>query len=227
MTHRDVAVEVTIAAPIEVVWRALREAGEIRRWHGWEFDGLDEEIDTIYRSAVEEVADGPERRLRTAATVIEVGERGSSTVVTFVLAAPPEDESWQGWYEDVRSGWLTFAQQLRFALERHPGEDRRTVFVAGTPAADGPGPIELLGLAGVGGPGSPYAASLPTGDEITGEVWFRTAGQVGVTVAGWGDGLLVVADRYPTGAVLSMYGTDPGELAQRWETWWGEHFPAA
>jgi len=27
-------------------------------------------------------------------------------------------------------GWLTFFQQLRFYLERHPGQDRRTVHVA-------------------------------------------------------------------------------------------------
>ena len=42
--HRDVAVEVTIAAPIETVWRALRDRDDLRRWHGWEDPTLDEEI---------------------------------------------------------------------------------------------------------------------------------------------------------------------------------------
>ena len=30
----------------------------------------------------------------------------------------------------MNEGWLTFLQQRRFYLERHPGQDRRTVHVA-------------------------------------------------------------------------------------------------
>ena len=52
--HRDVAVEVTIAAPTGTVWRALRERDDLRRWHGWEDPTLDEEIEVIYFSEARE-----------------------------------------------------------------------------------------------------------------------------------------------------------------------------
>jgi uncharacterized protein YndB with AHSA1/START domain len=43
-----VRIEVTVAAPVDVVWEALRNPSEIRRWFGWEYDGLAEEIDAIF-----------------------------------------------------------------------------------------------------------------------------------------------------------------------------------
>jgi uncharacterized protein YndB with AHSA1/START domain len=46
-----VIVEVMVAAPIDVVWRALRDPAEIRRWFGWDYPGLDEEVDFIFQKA--------------------------------------------------------------------------------------------------------------------------------------------------------------------------------
>ena len=230
--HRDVAVEVTIAAPIETVWRALRDRDDLRRWHGWEFDGLDEEIEVIYFSeAAEEDPGGPDRRLVCGGSVFELSARGPSTVVRVVMAEPPDSDAWHGWYDDIRHGWFTFVQQLRFFLERHPGQDRRTVLLSGPPVDPGqPGLPTLLGLDGTGEPGSPYAASLPTGEDVTGRVWFRSEHQLGVTVDSWNDGLLVVTDRRtPAGAILSTYGMDEAagaELAGRWREWWAKHYAA-
>jgi hypothetical protein len=53
MTDKAIAVETTISAPFETVWNALRDPVEIRRWHGWEYDGeaLADEIDVIYRAS--------------------------------------------------------------------------------------------------------------------------------------------------------------------------------
>lgn len=232
--HRDVAVEVTIAAPIEVVWRALRERDEIRRWHGWEAAELDAEIEQIFfTEAVEEAPDGPDRRLVSGGCVFEVTARGSSTVVRVVLVTPPEDDSWHGWYDDIRQGWLTFVQQLRFALERHLGEERSTVIVSGPPLDAGQPPVAaLLGLDGVPEePGEPYAATLATGDEVAGRVWFRSDRQLGVTVTGWGDGLLLLTEGLtpakPAGALLTTYGLDEAaraELAERWQAWAAKHY---
>ena len=39
---RTVAVEVTIAAPPEVVWDALRDRSQVRHWHGSASDGVKE-----------------------------------------------------------------------------------------------------------------------------------------------------------------------------------------
>ena len=41
-------VEVTVDAPRDVVWRALTEPEQIRHWFGWEYDGLDDEIEFIF-----------------------------------------------------------------------------------------------------------------------------------------------------------------------------------
>lgn len=229
--YRDVAVEVTIAAPIEVVWRALRDRTEIRRWHGWDYDQLDAEIEEIFFSAATEDA---QHALDTGGGVFELEEHGPTTVVRVVMAAPPDDASWRGFYDDIRQGWTTFAQQLRFALERHRGDDRSTVYVSGPAREPGqPGVIELLGLGAVAQlpSGERYRASAATGDELAGEVWFRTGHQLGLTVKAWGDGLLVVTDKWSpdgaSGAILSTYGLDAGALAalrQRWQDWWGRHF---
>ena len=222
--HRDVAVEVTIAAPIEVVWRALRDRDDVRRWHGWEDPTLDDEIEEIYfAERGEELAEGPRRRLVRGPNVFELEESGEGTVVRVVMAEPPESDSWHGWYADIRHGWFTFVQQLRFYVERHAGEDRRTVVLTGLPVDPGQPELPvLLGLEGFAG-----AASLPTGDEITGALWFTDEHQVGVTVDQWGDGLLEVArGRTPAGAILTLYATDPAPVEDRWRTWWSGHFTA-
>jgi uncharacterized protein YndB with AHSA1/START domain len=122
-----VIVEVVIEAPVETVWRALRDRAEIKRWFGWEYDGFDEEIEFIFFQAstaddADHVLDGgPGGR-------IALEDRGDQTVVRVTRAAPAG--SWDGVYDEVNEGWLTFIQQLRFYLERHPGQDRRTVHVA-------------------------------------------------------------------------------------------------
>jgi uncharacterized protein YndB with AHSA1/START domain len=114
--------EVVIAAPADGVWRALREPSEIRRWFGWDYEGLDDEIEFIFRGEV---------RVDDAARTLDMGpggalsleDRGDATVVRVARAAT-------GDYDDVNEGWISFVQQLRFYLERHPGQDRRTVHVA-------------------------------------------------------------------------------------------------
>lgn len=122
-----VIVEVVIAAPVETVWRALRDPAEIRRWFGWEYEGLEEEIRFIFAEA--STADDDAHVLDGGpGGVIALEPRGDQTVVRVTRAAPAG--SWDGIYDEVNEGWLTFFQQLRFYLERHPGQERRTVHVA-------------------------------------------------------------------------------------------------
>ena len=181
----NVAAEVTIAAPVDRVWHALRDRDELRRWHGWEADSLDAEIEEIYFARAE--VDDAARTVTTSGTRITVAE---GTRVTFEMTSPPEDPMWDGWYQTIVDGWGAFAQQLRFALERHPGEDRTTVYLEGPQKQVVTGEVgdryETAGLAG--------------------EVWFRTERLLGLTVDAWGDGLLVLM---PDGAVLTAYGTTP------------------
>jgi uncharacterized protein YndB with AHSA1/START domain len=116
-----VIVEVAIAAPVETVWRALRDPAEIRRWFGWDYEGLDEEIRFIFLQ--EAKADDEAHVLDGGAGgTIALEAQGDRTIVRVTRATSAE-------YDEVNEGWLTFVQQLRFYLERHPGQDRRTEHV--------------------------------------------------------------------------------------------------
>lgn len=229
-------VEVTIAAPMDQVWRALRDPELIRRWHGWDYGedngGLDAEIDVIYRQHVTESEAEHTLSVQGGDTFTLHDAGDGRTMVRMVRAPRGGNPEWDAYYDDVNEGWTTFMHQLRFALERHRGIDRRTVFLQGS----GEEPISALGLASVAGadPGSRYTTEL-VGEPVTGEVWFRSANQVGLTVDGWGDGLLIIGTTprspgHPDGlamAVLSTYGQDEATvetLRRRWTAWWGDRF---
>ena len=121
-----VIVEVEIAAPVDAVWRALRDPAEIRRWFGWEYEGLDVEIRFIF--VQEAKADEEARTLDGGPSgTIALEDRVDQTVVRVTRAAPAR--SWDGIYDEINEGWMTFFQQLRFYMERHPGQERRTLHV--------------------------------------------------------------------------------------------------
>jgi uncharacterized protein YndB with AHSA1/START domain len=114
--------EVVIAASADAVWRALREPSEIRRWFGWDYDGLDEEIEYIFQSQAK--ADDAARLLDFGeGGAIALEDRGDATAVRVTRAVADG-------YDEVNEGWITFVQQLRFYLERHRGRERRTVHIA-------------------------------------------------------------------------------------------------
>jgi uncharacterized protein YndB with AHSA1/START domain len=232
-------IELTISAPADRVWAALRDPELIREWFGWDADTLEAEIKTIFADYAD--ADDAARVLhfRGMGDRFEVVAHGAETVVRLVRPAPSPDTDWDEFFEDVIQGWIAFIRQLQFALDRHPGGGRRTLYFSGSPRSAGPLAAAALGLADVGRAGEPYAARAATGDELAGRVWHRGRHQIGLTVDGWGDGLLIIMDRpasgsFPRGgsqAILTTYGLGDDELAalkRRWETWWTGHFaPAA
>ncbi|MFB6719323.1 SRPBCC domain-containing protein [Kribbella sp. NPDC056345] len=215
---------VTVAAPVDAVWDALRDKEKIRHWHGWEFEGpqggLEQEIDLIYFTEVAEAG--------TTLTIgngdvfaVEPVEGGSR--ITLTRAPKGTNPDWDQYYDDVTEGWITFLHQLQFALERHPGEPRRTLFYSGTGPVN---PITELGL--------PAAeVDLPDG-RTKASPFYTSEHQTGVAVDAWGNGLLVLShippgDLHPEGAtmaILSLYGeVDRDELDSRWKAWWSERYP--
>jgi len=241
-------VSVTVPAAPEGVWRALRDPEEIGRWFGWEQPGLEDEIALIFHGRLADGIELPEgmdtsievdeerRTLRTGPHEIRVSGGPDGAVVRVTRVVDVGDTGWDAFHAEIdaiEEGWLTFFQQLAFALARHPGEPRRTAFGMG--ALPGTDPLALLGLAGARElePGDAYTATLATGDELAGTVWFRSPHQVGLTVDGWGDGLLVAAavPGSDTGATTAMaiastYALPSDRLADlehRWSTWWAEH----
>jgi hypothetical protein len=208
MPDRAVAVEITISAPFAAVWHALRDRDAIRRWHGWDFDGLDAEIDVIYVQADADEASG------TIAiddgSRFELTDRGAETLVRVTMPAPADGASWDEFYADVREGWATFVEQLRFALEHHPGAARRTLQL------DGPPPVAVDGA-----PGAPYTTTTPWGERLAGEIRLRTAHQVVLSVDDYGPGLVALHAKPDGGglAVVTAYGLDDqafAALEQRW-----------
>lgn len=229
-------IEVTVAAPVETVWRELREPARVRHWHGWDAEGNDPEIDLIYFT---EVTESPaEHRLEVnGGDTFTLHEQGDRTLVRVTRAPKGVNPEWDAYYEDINEGWLTFLQQLRFALEHHADAERRTLFLSG--ASKGAGdPREELGLRDVAeGPEGGRYDDTVVDERICGQLWFRSANQLGVTVDEWGDGLLVLgatpeSPSQPHGgamAVLTTYGLDDAafaDLAARWDAWWEQRYPS-
>lgn len=235
-----VLVEMLVAAPIDTVRRALRDPQEIARWFGWECPSLAEEIDMIFSS----MGESPEAAETEPASEwpndhFAVEAFGPDhTIVRVIRSAKVTDKSWKGIYDDTVDGWLTFVEQLRFFLIRHHGADRRTLYLNGSaPTADVPPPAEALGLTrlAIVPIGQRYSVKTPMGDTLEGEVWFRAANLIGLTVDAYGDGLLVVATRPVTaksphggGKVnITTYGLDDATRAgvqARWIAWWRSRY---
>jgi len=231
---------VVINADAPQVWTMLREPSKVAQWHGWQAEDLDAEIKQIYFSGDEEEAPDHTSFTVHGGDVFELHPEPNGTRVSITRAALDHNSEWAAWDEDITQGWLTFLQQLRFALERHPHGKRRTLFLQ---VPGGPGSaIEKLGLSDVPAPGNEYTLTLPTGEEISGKVWYRSNHQVGLTVHGYaehGDGLLIVDDQpkiedvRPDGgslAIISTYGLGAGRLdaiRSSWDSWRAGNYPTS
>ena len=229
-----VIVEILVAAPIETVWKALKEPSEVARWFGWDYPNLVPDIEMMWAN---NKADESGRVLYSEGMPdrFTVEDLGSHTIVRVIRSAPvADDAAWKGIYDDTFEGWLTFFYQLKFALERHRGENRRTLFLNGRAKAPGtPHPVDALGVARlwVVPTGERYNLDVVTGDRLEGTILYRSANQVGLTVDGFGDGLIIASIRPKTaksphggGSVLiTTYGlTDTAlqEMRERWSRWW-------
>jgi hypothetical protein len=203
-------VEITIAAPAADVWRALREPSVTRTWFGWDYDGLDEEITTIFHTGVT-VSDRDRVLAWEHGDRLVVEDHDAATLVRLLRSGSAPGAPQADHHDEIAEGWLTFLHQLRFALERHPGEERRTIRVVGV-ARDGdtgpPVPVEDLG----------------------GEEWYRAARQAGLTAPAYGDGLVVLArEGGPrVTATVTTYGLGTAEFAalrRRWGDGWQDRYP--
>ena len=192
-----VIAELTLPAQPDHVWRHLREPALISRWFGWDYEGLGHEIDVIF---LQEVAVDDRTHVLDFGGGVEGGDRfeledaGVETVLRITRGTPDEG------YDDLAEGWITFAHQLRFALERGGRAERRTLHLAAADAR--PGAAAL-------------AADLP------GAPWYRTQYQTGIVTK---DGLLVVWEKPPDGSAAMTLSSFAGAIDEApWRAWWADH----
>lgn len=229
-----VLVEVTVPAPADAVWKALRDKETVMQWFGWDADSLADEVEFIFFTYGR--ADDAARVLDFEGVPdrYEVQDCGDHTIVRLIRSAPAAGEDWAGVFEDMTEGWIAFTEQLRFMMTRHLGQTRRTLYFGGEPRAGALNGASALGLTDLPAVGEPWAAALPSG-EVSGEVWHLGRHQVGLTVREWGDGLLLAMGRPPndkwarggTQLTLTTYGLDAAAfeaLEARWTAWWAERF---
>ena len=202
-------VQVVIHAPREVVWRALTDPDELKRWFGWDYAGLGDEIRYIF---VDHATPHPPAHIEfEGVQTIELIEDGPRTIVRVVQPGPLADADWDELYEEIVQGWHAFFQQLRHYLERHAGQERRTLYLEGT----APAPVVLTAV-----------------DELaSGRIWYAGRHQRVTAVEHYGEGLVVVLaanglDSDEPGRVqvtLTTHGLDDAAFVaarREWEARW-------
>lgn len=229
---------VHINADAEQVWSMLREPAKLAQWHGWEMDGLADEIQEIYYRSVRESPDHLSLNLDMG-DVFTLETVPDGTVLTMTRGKATGE--WEKYDDDITEGWSMFIQQLRFALERHPHGTRRTVYADGN-APSSASLCENLGIdtGWLPEPGADYSLQLSTGQDLSGKVWYRGASQLGLTVHGYaekGDGLLILTEQAPLegirehkGAqvIASTYDLGAGayqEISEHWDAFMERYYP--
>lgn len=238
-TGRRAAVAIDVAAPPDAVWSAVRDPTEVHRWFGWDYDGLDEEIQRIFVTDAVEGTDGDSRTLSWAdGDVIAVAPGEAGAHLTISRRGDGGSDGRDAAPDLIDEGWIQFAQQLRYVLERPAEGRRRTVSVIDIDAGPvGAGPVYRLGVAASDGVpiGGHWEVSRDFGnghDAVGGTIWYRSSYQAGYTVADPAGEALLVVQRVPAQSrpphgrvslVMSTYGLDDDAFTQvqrRWTAWW-------
>jgi uncharacterized protein YndB with AHSA1/START domain len=201
-------VEVVVRTPYIEVWRALTEPDQVRRWFGWDYAGLDDEIELMFVANARQ--EPPGRILMFEGedqSAIEVEADGAHTVVRAVHPASLEDAGPGDGYDEIAEGWRAFLLQLADYLERHPGKRRRT--------------IRLTSEA------RPIAVLAAVAGEVEGESRRASPHLSLTTTDSYGRGLVVVdssepldsADAGRVNVTTTTYGLDSEQFARLRERW--------
>lgn len=230
-------VDLDLPAAPDTVWAHLRDPALVRRWLGWDGPGQDERV----RSFVEQPQAGGVGDSRVLSwrhhhglrITVEPRAGGTRVEVTRpVREVPGFDEMIDLVDEDAVAGMHV----LRFALDVHPGQDRRTWSAHGLDAGDRRHRLlDRIGLHGLHGIplGAHVATQRPDGTTVGGSLDFRTPFTAGLRLHGFAESFLVVRQTPPVGGehpngevdvVLHTFGLDAetmDQVARRWGGWWG------
>jgi hypothetical protein len=120
-------VEVAVAAGRDETWEAVTQPAVLHQWFGWDYDGLDAEIQQIFVDQAALLA--PEQMGWADGSYLEVSGDDDKATVRVIRegsgSAGPER------YDAIEEGWRAFLVQLRFLLDRRPKGRRRTLYLTG------------------------------------------------------------------------------------------------
>src|ERR1700760_4687508 len=115
------SVEFDLPAGRDEVWDAVTQVSALRQWFGWDYDGLDAEIQQIFVDQATLLA--PERMGWADGSYLEVTGDDDHAVVRAVREGPvPGDPDA---YDAIEEAWRVFLTQLRFRFEHRPAGVRR------------------------------------------------------------------------------------------------------
>jgi uncharacterized protein YndB with AHSA1/START domain len=190
-------VEVSFATGRDEVWDALTQPPVLHQWFGWDYDGLDAEIQQIFVDEATLVA--PERMGWADGSYLEVTGDDDTSTVRAVRAGDPPTHPDQ--YDAIEEGWRAFLIQLRFLFVERPRGVRRTLYLTG----------ETTGH---------QALSLVDGDwsrDGSRIAWTLDADRDLVVVSGHGHLRSPDASRYQI--TVSTFGLDDDAFGARREVW--------
>jgi uncharacterized protein YndB with AHSA1/START domain len=189
--------ETSVAVGRDEVWETVTQPPVIRQWFGWDYDGLDAEIQQIFVDEATLLA--PERMGWADGSFLEVTGDDNRSTVRAVRGEPPA-EAVDRW-DPIEQGWKVFLVQLRYLLEQAPKGLRRTLYLTGTSTGR-----QALGLA--------------AGD------WTRVGTRVAWVVDADGH-LVVVSGRQPLDSpdaahieiIVSTFGSDDATFDAYRDAW--------
>ncbi len=205
---------IEIDAPVEAVWKAIAEGGELAKWFS-----LDAQVTPGVGGSVWMSWPGMEGstpiRVWEPGKRLQTGEQagpqlvtvdwflegtGGQTILRLVHSGFGADAAWDDQYDDTARGWAVFLRNLQHYLERHRGASCRQVII--------PMPIEIpveeawarfVGPKGLAldvaslREGDRYAATAASGDRLEGVLGFLAPPDgFGATVAGWNDAMMTL-----------------------------------
>jgi hypothetical protein len=190
-------VEVSLTAGRDEAWDAVTQPPVLHQWFGWDYAGLDAEIQQIF--VTEATLMAPEQMGWADGSYLEVTGDDDRSVVRAVREGPPTGDP--DGYDAIEEGWRAFLIQLRFYVQHRPAGARRTIYLSGET--------------------TPRQATSLSDTE-----WTEVGHRIAWTVDGDGD-LVVVSCHIPlteksaaaTQITISTYGLDDAEFAARRRDW--------
>ena len=237
-TDRVVDLTIDIDATLDEVWQALTTGEGIARWFapyaavtpgeggsvsvGWDPKEMWDTPITVWEPMrrMQTASEMPSKEGRVVRLAVDyyLEAQGGRVRVRLVHSGFDDSESWDGYIDGLDAGWTYFLFNLKHALERHSGVDRRQLSARfRTTARDGEahpvfGAKGLRVQPAVGGLRAGDACRLSLGGvEIDATVAVRRAPRtIAFLVPAWNDALLFVEreglkETHQLGVWLSLY----------------------